>query len=237
MLQKQGVEISRATAPFTVMVPGKRGPARQNTTTNTNGAGGAGGRVGRTGGLTGQVGGPNAQDQERREDRNTPPPPVTRTFPAGSYIVRMDQPYSRIADSLLDYQYWSPNDPQRTPYDDTGWTFPELYNVQAVRVTDAKVLDARWRRSAGAVRRQRRGRQRDGGIGLRRQPQRRHRARHAALQVQGCVVRGGRGAVRRRRARSSAAARSSSRMFPRPTCRRPRPISACRSPRWPARRR
>ena len=38
----------------------------------------------------------------------------------------MDQPYSRIADALLDYQYWSPNDPQKTPYDDTGWTFPEL---------------------------------------------------------------------------------------------------------------
>src|SRR5688500_15537183 len=35
-----------------------------------------------------------------------------RTFPAGSYIVRMDQPYSRIADALLDYQYWAPNDPQ-----------------------------------------------------------------------------------------------------------------------------
>ena len=54
----------------------------------------------------------------------------------------MDQPYSRIADSLLDSPYWSPNDPQRTPYDDTGWTFPELFNVQAVRVADVKVLDA-----------------------------------------------------------------------------------------------
>jgi hypothetical protein len=54
----------------------------------------------------------------------------------------MDQPYSRIADSLLDYQYWSPTDPQRTPYDDTGWTFPELFNVQAIRAVDAKVLEA-----------------------------------------------------------------------------------------------
>jgi len=54
----------------------------------------------------------------------------------------MDQPYSRIADSLLDYQYCSANDPHRTPYDDTGWTFPELFNVQAVRVTDVKVLEA-----------------------------------------------------------------------------------------------
>ncbi|HEY9225761.1 MAG TPA: hypothetical protein VIP11_03890, partial [Gemmatimonadaceae bacterium] len=63
-----------------------------------------------------------------------------KEFPAGSYIVRMDQPYSRIADALLDYQYWAPSDPQKNPYDDTGWTFPESFNVQTVRVTDAKVL-------------------------------------------------------------------------------------------------
>ncbi len=66
---------------------------------------------------------------------------TTRTFPSGSYIVRMDQPYSRIADALLDYQYWSPSDPQKTPYDDTGWTFPELFAVEAVRVTDPAVLN------------------------------------------------------------------------------------------------
>ena len=64
----------------------------------------------------------------------------------------MDQPYSRIADSLMDYQYWSPNDPQRTPYDDTGWTFPELFNVQAVRVADVKVLDAPVEKSQRRVR-------------------------------------------------------------------------------------
>lgn len=65
----------------------------------------------------------------------------TINFPAGSYIVRMDQPYSRIADALLDHQYWSPEDPQKTPYDDTAWTFPELFNVQVTRVTDKAVLD------------------------------------------------------------------------------------------------
>src|SRR5258708_1028744 len=54
----------------------------------------------------------------------------------------MDQPYSRIADALLDYQYWSPQDPQKTPYDDTGWTFGELYGVQVTRVTDATILKA-----------------------------------------------------------------------------------------------
>ena len=69
-------------------------------------------------------------------------PDETRTFPAGSYVLRMDQPYSRIADTLLDYQYWAPDDPQRNPYDDTGWTFGELFNVKVVRVTDVRVLDA-----------------------------------------------------------------------------------------------
>jgi hypothetical protein len=52
----------------------------------------------------------------------------------------MDQPYSRVADALLDYQYWSPSDPQKTPYDDTGWTFGELFNVRVARVTDTTVL-------------------------------------------------------------------------------------------------
>src|SRR5258708_25477914 len=45
-------------------------------------------------------------------------------FPAGSYVVRMDQPYSRMADMLLDTQYYNVNDPR--PYDDTGWTLGAL---------------------------------------------------------------------------------------------------------------
>src|SRR5260221_6586165 len=79
----------------------------------------------------------------KNEDKDKKPEPTTKEFPAGSYIIRMDQPYSRIADALLDHQYWSPDDPQKTPYDDTGWTFGELFNVQVTRVTDAKVLDAK----------------------------------------------------------------------------------------------
>ena len=76
----------------------------------------------------------------------------TKDYPAGSYIVRMDQPYSRIADALFDHQYWSPNDPQDNPYDDTGWTFPESFNVQAVRVMDTQVLEVPVERVSGAVR-------------------------------------------------------------------------------------
>jgi Zinc carboxypeptidase len=82
-----------------------------------------------------------AKGKDKRGERPEPPAPTTREFPAGSYIIRMDQPYSRIADALLDHQYWSPEDPQKTPYDDTGWTFGELFHVQVTRVTDTKVLE------------------------------------------------------------------------------------------------
>ena len=61
-------------------------------------------------------------------------------YPAGSYIVRMDQPYSRMADMLLDTQYYNVSDP--APYDDTGWTLGSMRNVKTVRITDKSVLDA-----------------------------------------------------------------------------------------------
>ncbi|MCW8807728.1 MAG: hypothetical protein OQK79_06395, partial [Rhodanobacter sp.] len=68
--------------------------------------------------------------------------PTSRTFAAGSYVVRMDQPYSRIADTLLDRQYWSPKDPQQHPYDDTAWSMGDLFDVTVARVTDDSILKA-----------------------------------------------------------------------------------------------
>src|SRR5258706_2698324 len=64
----------------------------------------------------------------------------------------MDQPYSRIADAVLDYQSWSPNDPQTEVYDDTVWTMGELANLEVSRITDKKVLDAPANRVNGDVR-------------------------------------------------------------------------------------
>jgi hypothetical protein len=119
MLQEQGCEISRANAPFTVMMLPKKAPPKR-----------------------GQDEGSDAAKEGGEHKPKEKPKPEPRTFPAGSYVLRMDQPYSRIADALLDYQYWAPNDPQKDIYDDTGWTFGELGNVRAARVTDAKVLDA-----------------------------------------------------------------------------------------------
>ena len=59
-------------------------------------------------------------------------------FAAGSYVVRMDQPYSRMADMLLDTQYYNVSDP--APYDDTGWTMGAMRNVKTVRITDKSLL-------------------------------------------------------------------------------------------------
>ncbi|HEY4672358.1 MAG TPA: M14 family zinc carboxypeptidase [Gemmatimonadaceae bacterium] len=135
ILQKQHVEISRATAPFSVMIPvGRPRPVAQPS------------RASRPADSSRRAEGVATTDTAKPDTPafDTLPRSFQRTemrqFPAGSYIIRMDQPYSRIADALLDYQYWSPDDPQKTPYDDTGWTFPENFAVRSVRVIDPKVL-------------------------------------------------------------------------------------------------
>ncbi len=63
-----------------------------------------------------------------------------KEYPAGSYIVRMDQPYSRMSDMLLDRQYFNVNDPR--PYDDVGWTLGPLFNVKTERIDDVSILSA-----------------------------------------------------------------------------------------------
>jgi hypothetical protein len=84
---------------------------------------------------------PSRKDGEEPKP-GTPPPPSSQTFPAGSFIIRMDQPFSRVADALLDRQFWSPEDPQKDPYDDTGWSFGDLFNAKVSRVTDRGILSA-----------------------------------------------------------------------------------------------
>ncbi len=74
---------------------------------------------------------------EKRGDK-----PKPETFAAGSLVVRMDQPYARVGDALLDRQFWAPDDPQKHPYDDTGWSFSELFNLKVTRVPDPAILKA-----------------------------------------------------------------------------------------------
>ena len=52
----------------------------------------------------------------------------------------MDQPYSRMADALLDYQDLGAERSTTSADDDTAWTMGELGNVEATRVTDVKIL-------------------------------------------------------------------------------------------------
>jgi hypothetical protein len=59
------------------------------------------------------------------------------TFAKGSYIIRMDQPYSRLADAMLDVQYVRGTE---QVYDDTGWTLGYLKNVDFKRIANPDVL-------------------------------------------------------------------------------------------------
>lgn len=63
-------------------------------------------------------------------------------FAKGSYIVRMDQPYARLADTLLDVQFVRG---EEKVYDDTGWTLGYLKNVETRRVVNPDVLKVKMR--------------------------------------------------------------------------------------------
>ncbi len=103
LLQRQGIEIHRATAA--VRVKDQTEPGRAKT----------------------------VKEKEKEAEKEI-------EFAEGSFIIRMDQPYSRMADMLLDTQWYSVNDPR--PYDDTGWTLGALSNIKTVRVTDTSILQA-----------------------------------------------------------------------------------------------
>ncbi len=64
-----------------------------------------------------------------------------KSWPAGSYVVRMDQPYRNLAVSLLEEQKF-PADEPNPPYDDVAWTWPLIYGVQGESVADRKVFAA-----------------------------------------------------------------------------------------------
>ncbi len=64
-------------------------------------------------------------------------------FPAGSLVVRMDQPFSRLADALLDTQFVRG---EERVYDDTGWTLGWARNLEWKRIVDPGVLAVPVRR-------------------------------------------------------------------------------------------
>ena len=63
---------------------------------------------------------------------------ATTEVKAGDWIVRLDQPYTATARTMLAIQKYKPDDP--APYDDTGWTLDELRHVRTLAIADSSVL-------------------------------------------------------------------------------------------------
>jgi hypothetical protein len=71
-----------------------------------------------------------------------------KSFPAGSYIVELDQPYRNFAKTVLERQKYPdireyPGGPPQRPYDVTGTTLPLFYGVDAVAVEDKFPVQAK----------------------------------------------------------------------------------------------
>jgi hypothetical protein len=61
------------------------------------------------------------------------------SFPSGTYVVRLDQPYRNYAVDLLTPQNY-PKD-GAAPYDDVSWELPAHYHLQAIPTADASIRD------------------------------------------------------------------------------------------------
>jgi len=61
------------------------------------------------------------------------------TYPAGSLIIKRDQPYGRLAKILLEKQNYP--DPQLRTYDDSAWTMGLMTHTKIVESADTAVLD------------------------------------------------------------------------------------------------
>jgi len=62
------------------------------------------------------------------------------TWPAGSFVVKLDQPYGRLAKVLLQRQAYP--DPKLRTYDDSAWTMGLMAHVEVVQSADPKALQA-----------------------------------------------------------------------------------------------
>ncbi len=61
-------------------------------------------------------------------------------FAPGSFVIKREQPYGRLAKILLEKQTF-PDQSLRT-YDDTGWTMGYMANTPVIEIADKAILDA-----------------------------------------------------------------------------------------------
>lgn len=66
------------------------------------------------------------------------------SYPAGSLVVKLNQPYGRLAKTLLKVQDNFP-DEDLTTYDDAAWTMGLMTHTDVVEIADKAVLDAATR--------------------------------------------------------------------------------------------
>jgi hypothetical protein len=113
LLRMHGIEVQQSDAPFSIAVNWPPPTASEHK--------------------------PDAASKPASEGAATPKhdPSQPVNFAKGSFIVRMDQPYARLADAMLDVQYVRSDE---KVYDDTGWTLGYLKNVDFKRVANPDVL-------------------------------------------------------------------------------------------------
>ena len=61
------------------------------------------------------------------------------SFPAGSFVIKRDQPYSRLAKTLLEKQVYP--DPNLRTYDDASWTMGLMSHAEVREIADKTILD------------------------------------------------------------------------------------------------
>jgi hypothetical protein len=114
---RNAIEAGRKEAPYAFIIPaGQRDPTRVAFVVNTLRMQGI--EVGRAGAEVKLADG---------------------TYPAGSYLVKRDQPYGRLAKILLEKQNYP--DPNLRTYDDSGWTMGLLTHTEIKDTSDKTVLD------------------------------------------------------------------------------------------------
>jgi hypothetical protein len=62
----------------------------------------------------------------------------TTTYPAGSYVIKRDQPYGRLAKNLIEKQQFP--DARLTTYDDSGWSMGYAFNIDVAEIGDSTIL-------------------------------------------------------------------------------------------------